>query len=84
LPGGKPVHFDITARNYGRAAVSGRFTFQVCSYQICALAGVRPGQLELICDPWTGHASDPRGAGLGTAAIQGWLQGWPPIAHPAK
>jgi cephalosporin-C deacetylase-like acetyl esterase len=38
------------------AEVSLLDTVTASGNQICALAHVKPGQLELICDPWTSHA----------------------------
>jgi cephalosporin-C deacetylase-like acetyl esterase len=66
------------------AEVSLLDTVTASGSQICALAHLKPGQLELICDPWTSHASEPRGAALRGAAINRWLQGEPPVKNPAK
>ena len=66
------------------AEVSLLDTVTASGNQICALAHLKPGQLELICDPWTSHASEPRGATLRAEAINRWLQGEPPVKHPAK
>jgi len=66
------------------AEVSLLDTVTASGNQICALAHVKPGQLELICDPWTSHASEPRGATLRSEAINRWMQGEPPVLHPAK
>ena len=52
--------------------------------QICALAHVKPGLLQLICDPWRSHASGPRGGRLRSEAVQRWLQGQPPVKNPTK
>jgi len=52
--------------------------------QICALAHLKPGRVELICDPWSSHASEPRGAVLRAEAVNRWLRGEPPVLHPAK
>ena len=41
LPGGQPVHFDITAASYAAAPVSGRVTFQVRDYAPRKVAGER-------------------------------------------
>jgi cephalosporin-C deacetylase-like acetyl esterase len=56
------------------AEVSLLDTVTASGNQICALAHVKPGLLELICDPWTSHASDPRGASLRADAIHRWLK----------
>jgi cephalosporin-C deacetylase-like acetyl esterase len=66
------------------AEVSLLDTVTASGNQICALAHVKPGQLELICDPWTSHASEPRGAALRAAAINRWLQGETPLVRPVK
>ena len=66
------------------AEVSLLDTVTAAGNQICALAHVKPGRLQLICDPWTGHASEPRGATLRAEAITRWLRGAPPVLHPAK
>jgi cephalosporin-C deacetylase len=66
------------------AEVSLLDTVTASGNQICALAHVKPGRLELICDPWTSHASEPRGAALRGQAINRWLQGEPPVLHPAR
>jgi hypothetical protein len=56
------------------AEVSLLDTVTASGNQICALAHVKPGLLQLICDPWTSHASDSRGASLRAEAISRWLQ----------
>lgn len=66
------------------AEVSLLDTVTASGNQICALAHVKPGLLELICDPWTCHASEPRGAALRAEAINRWMRGEPPVAHPIK
>ena len=66
------------------AEVSLLDTVTASGNQICALAHLKPGRLELICDPWTSHASEPRGAALRGEAVNRWLRGEPPVAHPAK
>ena len=66
------------------AEVSLLDTVTASGNQICALAHVKPGQLELICDPWTSHASEPRGATRRAEAINRWLHGEPPVKQPAK
>jgi cephalosporin-C deacetylase len=66
------------------AEVSLLDTVTASGNQICALAHLPPGRLELICDPWTSHASEPRGATLRAQAIDRWFRGEPPVQHPAK
>jgi len=65
------------------AEVSLLDTVTASGNQICALTHVKPGRLQLICDPWTGHASEPRGATLRAEAINRWLRGEPPV-QPAR
>jgi len=66
------------------AEVSLLDTVTASGNQICALAHVKPGLLELICDPWRSHASSPRGAKLRSAAVNRWLRGDPPVRNPIK
>ena len=66
------------------AEVSLLDTVTASGNQICALAHVKPGLLELICDPWRSHASSPRGAKLRGEAINRWLRGEPPVQNPIK
>jgi cephalosporin-C deacetylase-like acetyl esterase len=56
------------------AEVSLLDTVTASGNQICALAHVKPDLLQLICDPWTSHASDSRGASLRAEAIGRWLK----------
>jgi len=66
------------------AEVSLLDTVTASGNQICALAHVKPGLLQLICDPWTSHASMPRGSRLRSEAIGRWTAGQPPIKDPIK
>ena len=66
------------------AEVSLLDTVTASGNQICALAHLRPGQLELICDPWRSHASGPRGGRLRGEAVARWLRGEPPVKRPVK
>ena len=66
------------------AEVSLLDTVTASGNQICALSHLKPGLLELICDPWDSHASSPRGAALRGAAINRWLKGENPISRPIK
>ena len=66
------------------AEVSLLDTVTASGNQICALAHVKPGLLELICDPWRSHASSPRGGRLRGAAIRRWLDGKAPVQNPIK
>ena len=66
------------------AEVSLLDTVTASGNQICALAHVKPGLLELICDPWRSHASSPRGSKLRAEAINRWLRGEPPVQDPIK
>jgi len=66
------------------AEVSLLDTVTASGNQICALAHLKPGQLELICDPWHSHASSPRGARLRSEAVQRWMRGEPPVKNAAK
>lgn len=66
------------------AEVSLLDTVTASGNQIAALTGIRPGLLELICDPWHSHASSIRGSRLRAEAINRWLNGEVPICHPIK
>ncbi len=66
------------------AEVSLLDTVTASGNQICALAHLKPGQLELICDPWHSHSSSPRGSRLRGEAVQRWMKGEPPVKNPAK
>jgi len=66
------------------AEVSLLDTVTASGNQICALAHVKPGLLELICDPWRSHASGPRGARLRGEAVTRWLGGKVPVKNPVK
>ena len=66
------------------AEVSLLDTVTASGNQLCALAHVKPGLLQLICDPWTSHASMPRGSTLRSEAIGRWRAGEPPILNPIK
>jgi cephalosporin-C deacetylase-like acetyl esterase len=52
--------------------------------QICALAHVPNGQLQLICSPWAMHGAGSRAAGLAQESYNRFLQGQPPITTPTK
>ena len=73
---------DITCPVF--AEVSLLDTVTASGNQICALSHVRPGLLELVCDPWKSHASSPRGQQLRSQAINRWLKGEPPLQKPIK
>ena len=66
------------------AEVSLLDTVTASGNQISALAHLKPGQLQLICDPWQSHASSPRGASLRSEAIQRWMRDEPPVKNAAK
>ena len=66
------------------AEVSLLDTVTASGNQICALAHLKPGQLELICDPWHSHASSPRGGRLRSEAVQRWMHGESPVLNAAK
>jgi len=66
------------------AEVSLLDTVTASGNQICALAHVKPGLLELICDPWRSHASGPRGGKLRSEGINRWAAGEPPVKNAAK
>lgn len=66
------------------AEVSLLDTVTASGNQICALAHIKPGLLELICDPWRSHASSPRGAQLRGEAINRWFRGEPPVQNPMR
>ncbi len=64
------------------AEVSLLDTVTASGNQMCALAHIQPGNLELICDPWRSHASSPRGQRLRSQAINRWLNGEDPVQNP--
>ena len=66
------------------AEVSLLDTVTASGNQICALAHVKPGLLQLICDPWVSHGSDARGGQLRGEAVARWMRGENPIVNPAK
>lgn len=54
--------------------------------QICAMAHLRPGQVELECDPWGGHGSlnDRQVGARMTEIINQFLHGQTPELKPSK
>ncbi|MHB9022948.1 MAG: acetylxylan esterase [Armatimonadota bacterium] len=53
--------------------------------QICAFAHLKPGQVQLLCDPWLGHGSmSPRVKQASNEALQRFLKGEKPISQPSK
>lgn len=66
------------------AEVSLLDTVTASGNQIAALTYVKPGLLELICDPWHSHASSIRGSRLRAEAINHWLNNQPPVQNPIK
>jgi cephalosporin-C deacetylase-like acetyl esterase len=66
------------------AEVSLLDTVTASGNQIAALTHVKPGLLELICDPWHSHASSIRGSRLRAEAINRWLNDEPPVRNPIK
>ncbi len=66
------------------AEVSLLDTVTASGNQICALAQVKPGLLQLICDPWTSHSSMPRGARLRSEALARYLRGEPAVVDPVR
>ena len=64
------------------AEVSLLDTVTASGNQIAALTNIRPGLLELICDPWHSHASSVRGSRLRSEAINRWLNRQAPIRKP--
>jgi len=73
---------DITCPVFGQVGLLDTVT--AGGNQVCALAHVKPGLLELVCEPWKGHASSVRGQRLYSAAIRRWLRGEPPVTNPVK
>jgi cephalosporin-C deacetylase-like acetyl esterase len=66
------------------AEVSLLDTVTASGNQIAALTHIKPGLLELICDPWHSHASSIRGSRLRAEAINRWLNNEPPVQNPIK
>lgn len=66
------------------AEVSLLDTVTASGNQIAALTHVKPGLLQLICDPWHSHSSSVRGSRLRAAAINRWLNNERPIQIPVK
>ena len=52
---------------------------------VCSMAHLKPGQVQLIADPWGGHGSgDPKFGRLRQAAVNRFLKGEPVIETPSK
>jgi cephalosporin-C deacetylase-like acetyl esterase len=66
------------------AEVSLLDTVTASGNQIAALTHIKPGLLQLICDPWHSHASSIRGSRLRAAAINRWLNNEPPVQISIK
>jgi cephalosporin-C deacetylase-like acetyl esterase len=66
------------------AEVSLLDTVTASGNQIAALTHVKPGLLQLICDPWHSHASSVRGSRLRADAINRWLNNELPVQIPIK
>jgi len=53
--------------------------------QVAAFAQLKPGQIELIADPWQGHGGrSPEARRRFGQAMQRFLKGQPPIVKPSK
>lgn len=54
--------------------------------QVCAMAHLKPGQVELICDPWGGHGSigDRAAHARYTEIANALLTGQPVVLQPTK